>query len=140
MTIFLRLTIIWWYYVSHGMWWWFYLKMWMNTHIQWKYVECLPVENESTPRVMTVWHNVCRTLSCVHRKKLFEFLKYNNICSLTAILNESISKLCGLSTKYAHIWGTVKITHCHMHSSTESFNEWRFTNQNTLKKYSQKKE
>ena len=42
-------------------------------------------------------------LSCVHRKKLFEFLKYNNICSLTAILNESISKLCGLSTKYAQI-------------------------------------
>jgi hypothetical protein len=38
---------------------------------------------------------VCRTLSCVHRKKLFEFLKYNNICSLTAILNESISKLFG---------------------------------------------
>jgi hypothetical protein len=45
---------------------------------------CLPVENESTP-----WHNIhnmCRT--CVHRKKLFEFLKYNDICSLTAILNE----------------------------------------------------
>jgi hypothetical protein len=37
------------------------------------------------------------------QKKLFEFLKYNNICSLTAILNESISKLCGLSTKYAQI-------------------------------------
>jgi hypothetical protein len=36
---------------SHGTWWWFYLKMWMNTHIRWKYVECLPVENESTP-----WH------------------------------------------------------------------------------------
>jgi len=36
-------------------------------------------------------------------KKMFEFLKYNNICSLTAILNESISKLCGLSTKYAQI-------------------------------------
>jgi hypothetical protein len=44
------------------------------------------------------------------QKKLFEFLKYNNICSLTAILNESISKLCGLSTKYAQIWGTVKMT------------------------------
>ena len=56
------------------------------------------------------WHNVCRTLSCVHRKKLFEFLKYNNICSLTAILNESISKLCGLSTKYAQIWETAKMT------------------------------
>jgi hypothetical protein len=55
-------------------------------------------------------HNVCHTLSCVHRKKLFEFLKYNNKCSLTAILNKSISKLCGLSTKYAQIWGTVKIT------------------------------
>jgi hypothetical protein len=25
----------------------------MNTHIRWKYVECLPVENESTPWVMT---------------------------------------------------------------------------------------
>jgi hypothetical protein len=49
-------------------------------------VECLPIENESTPE-----------------NKLFEFLKYNNICSLTAILNESISKLCGLSTKYAKI-------------------------------------
>jgi hypothetical protein len=31
----------WWYYVFHGMWLWFYLKMWMNTHIWWKYVECL---------------------------------------------------------------------------------------------------
>ena len=30
--------------------------------------------------------------------KLFEFFKYNNICSLTATLNESISKLCGLCT------------------------------------------
>ena len=54
------------------------------------------------------WHNVCRTL-CTEQK-LFEFLKYNNICSLTAILNESISKLCGLSTKYAQIWGMVKMT------------------------------
>jgi hypothetical protein len=54
----------------HILWitWWFDLKMWMNTHIRWKYVECLPVENESTPWVVTVWHNVCRTLSCVHRK------------------------------------------------------------------------
>jgi hypothetical protein len=86
-----------------------------------------------------VQHNtqhVPHIIMCTQKKKLFEFLKYNNICS---ILNESISKLCGLSTKYAHIWGTVKITHCLMHSSTESFNEWRFTNQNTLKKYSQKK-
>jgi hypothetical protein len=30
----------------------------------------------------------------VHRNKLFEFLNYNNICSLTALLNELISKLC----------------------------------------------
>ena len=37
------------------------------------------------------------------QKKLFEFLKYNNICSLTAILNESISKLFVLSKKYAQI-------------------------------------
>jgi hypothetical protein len=41
--------------------------------------------------------------------KLFEFLKYNNICSLTAILNESISKLCGLSTKYAQRGRGVKV-------------------------------
>ena len=26
----------------------------MNTHIRWKYVECLPVESESTPWVMTI--------------------------------------------------------------------------------------
>ena len=39
---------------------------------------------------------------------------------LTAILNELISKLCGLSTKYAQIWGRVKITPCHIHSSTEN--------------------
>ena len=68
----------------------------MNTHIRWKYVECLPVENEQ--------HTQCvpNIIMCT-QKKLFEFLKYNNICSLTAILNESISKLCGLSTKYAQI-------------------------------------
>ena len=66
-------------------------------------------------------HNVCRTSSCVHRKKLFAFLKYNIICSPTAILNESISKLCGLSTRYAQIWGAVKITPlCHRDSSTEN--------------------
>jgi hypothetical protein len=53
------------------------------------------------------------------QKKLFEFLKYNNICSLTAILNESISKLCELSAKYAQIWGTLKITPCNIRSSTE---------------------
>jgi hypothetical protein len=40
-------------------------------------------------------------IMCTQEKA--EFLKYNNICSLTAILNESISKLCGLSTKYAQI-------------------------------------
>jgi hypothetical protein len=59
-------------------------------------VECLPVENEQ--------HTQCvpNIIMCT-QKKLFEFLKYNNICSLTAILNESISKLCGLSTKYAQI-------------------------------------
>jgi hypothetical protein len=72
------------------------------------YLSKTKVHHEMTHSI----HNVCRTLSCVHRKKLFEFLKYNNICSLTAILNESISKLCGLSTKYAQIWGTVKITPC----------------------------
>ena len=59
-------------------------------------MECLPVENEQ--------HTQCvpNIIMCT-QKKLFEFLKYNNICSLTAILNESISKLCGLSTKYAQI-------------------------------------
>jgi hypothetical protein len=51
-------------------------------------------------RVMT--KRVLHIIMCT-QKKLFEFLKYNNICSLTAILNESISKLCGLSTKYAQI-------------------------------------
>ena len=68
----------------------------MNTHNRWKYVECLPVENEQ--------HTQCvpNIIMCT-QKKLFEFLKYNNICSLTAILNESIYKLCGLSTKYAQI-------------------------------------
>ena len=63
------------------------------------YLSKTKVHHEMTHSI----HNVCRTLSCVHRKKLFEFLKYNNICSLTAILNKSISKLCGLSTKYAQI-------------------------------------
>jgi hypothetical protein len=77
-------------------------------------------------------------------KNLFEFLKYNNICSLTAILKEYIFKLRGLSTKYAQIWGTMKITPCHIHSSTEEksargLNEWRFTNQNTLNKIVPKK-
>ena len=42
-------------------------------------------------------------IMCTKKEKLFEFLKYSNICSLTAILNQSISKLCGLSTKYAQI-------------------------------------
>ena len=75
----------------------------MNTHIRWKYVECLPVENESTPRDDTQHtQRVPHIIMCT-QKKMFEFLKYNNICSLTAILNESISKLCGLSTKYAQI-------------------------------------
>jgi hypothetical protein len=92
----------------------FYPKMWMNTHIRWKYVECLPVENESTPWRTT--YTTCVAHYHVYtEKKLFEFLKYNNICSLTAISNESISKLCGLSPKYAQIWGTVKITPCHIH-------------------------
>jgi hypothetical protein len=45
----------------------------------------------------------CPTHYHVYTEKKFEFLKYNNICSLIAILNESISKLCGLSTKYAQI-------------------------------------
>ena len=62
------------------------------------------------------WHTAYTTCAAHYHvyteKKLFEFLKYNNICSLTAILNESISKLCGLSMKYAQIWGTVKITPC----------------------------
>ena len=59
-------------------------------------MECLPVENEQ--------HTQCvpNIIMCT-QKKLFEFLKYNNICSLTAILNESISKLFGLSKKYAQI-------------------------------------
>ena len=59
-------------------------------------MECLPVENEQ--------HTQCvpNIIMCT-QKKLFEFLKYNNICSLTAILNESISKLCGLSMKCAQI-------------------------------------
>jgi hypothetical protein len=34
-----------------------YLKMWMNTHIRWKYVECLPVESESTPSMSHVTHD-----------------------------------------------------------------------------------
>jgi hypothetical protein len=59
------------------------------------------------------WHTTYTTCVAHYhvytKKKLFEFLKYNNTCSLTAILNESISKLCGLSMKYAQIWGTVKI-------------------------------
>ena len=62
-----------WIHISDGSMWNFYLSK-------------TKVHHES-------WHNVCHTLSCVHRKKLFEFLKYNNICSLTAILNESISKI-----------------------------------------------
>ena len=92
----------------------------MNTHIRWKYVEYLPVENESKP-----WHDtqheqrVPHIMMCTQKRKLFEFLKYNNICSFTTILNESISKLCGLSAKYAQIWGTLKITPCNIRSSTE---------------------
>ena len=81
------------------------------------YLSKTKVHHEMTHRHSI--HNVCRTLSCVRRKKLFEFLKYNNICSLIAIVNESISKLCGLSTKYAQIWGTLKITPCNFRSSTE---------------------
>ena len=82
------------------------------------YLSKTKVHHEMTHSI----HNVCCTLSCVHRKKLFEFLKYNNICSLTAILNESISKLCGLSTKYAHIWGTGEnyALWRHIHSSAEN--------------------
>jgi len=48
MAIFLRLTIIWWYYVSHGMWWWFYPKMWMNLHMRWKYWGLILVEIKIT--------------------------------------------------------------------------------------------
>jgi hypothetical protein len=47
------------------------------------YLSKTKVHHEMTHRI----HNVCRTLSCVHRKKLFAFLKYNNICWLTTILN-----------------------------------------------------
>jgi hypothetical protein len=50
------------------------------------YLSKTKVHHEMTHSI----HNVCRTLSYVHRTKLFEFLKYNNICSLSAILNESI--------------------------------------------------
>jgi hypothetical protein len=46
------------------------------------YLSKTKVHHEMTHSI----HNVCRTLSC-----LFEFLKYNNICSFTAILNESIA-------------------------------------------------
>ena len=42
-------------------------------------------------------------IMCTQKTNQFEFLKNNNICSLTAILNESISKLCGLSMKCAQI-------------------------------------
>jgi membrane-bound metal-dependent hydrolase YbcI (DUF457 family) len=44
-------------------------------------------------------HRVLHIIMCT-QKKPFEFLKYNTICSLTAILIESISKLCGLSMKF----------------------------------------
>jgi hypothetical protein len=88
----------------------------ISSGIMW---ECLPVENESTP-----WHTTYTTCAAHYHvyteNKLFEFLKYNNICSLIAIVNESISKLCGLSTKYAQIWGTVKTMPCHIYSSTEN--------------------
>jgi hypothetical protein len=120
--------------------WWFYLKMWMNTHIQWNYVECLPVETERTP-----WHTTYTTCAAHYHvyteNKLFEFLKYNNICSLIAIVNESISKLCGLSTKYAQIWGTVKIMPCYIYSSTENEARARFELMTLHKpKYAKKKE
>jgi hypothetical protein len=58
-------------------------------------------------------HHVCHTLSCVHRKKLFEFLKYNNICSLTAILDESISKYSGYPRnmhKFEERWKLCPVT------------------------------
>ena len=58
------------------------------------------------------WNTIYTCVARYHvytETNLFEFVKYHNICSLTAILNESISKL---SMKYAQIWGTVKITPC----------------------------
>ena len=54
----------------------FYLKMWMNTHIRWKYVECLPVENESTP-----WDDTQHTqrvphiIMCTQKKTLIFICK-----------------------------------------------------------------
>ena len=42
---------------------------------------------------LSLSHDTCATHYHVYTEKNCEFLKYNNICSLTAILNESISKL-----------------------------------------------
>jgi hypothetical protein len=105
------------------------------------YLSKTKVHHEMTHSI----HNVCRTLSCVHRKKLFEFLKYNNICSLTAILNESISKLCGYPRnmhKFEERWKLRPVTsHSYFNwkCSARGLNEWRFTNQNTQQKVLKKK-
>jgi hypothetical protein len=127
----------------------------MNTHIRWKYVECLPLENESTPRVMTVWHNVCRTSSCVQGKKLFEFLKYNNICSVFWFVKRhsfkphafhfqlnyecdvifAVPEICAYFVDNPHNLeiDSFKIAVSeHILLYFKNY-EWRFTNQNTLK-------
>jgi hypothetical protein len=42
----------------------------MNTHIRWKYVECLPVENESTPRDDTQHTRVPHIIMCTQKKNV----------------------------------------------------------------------
>jgi hypothetical protein len=88
-----------WIHISGGSMWYVYLSK-------------TKVHHEMTHRLTAYTTCAAHIIMCTQKKHLFEFLKYNNICSLIAILNESISKLFGLSTNYAQIWGTVKITPC----------------------------
>jgi hypothetical protein len=53
----------------------------MNTHIRWKYVNAYLTKTKVHDTACVARYHVYT------EKKLFEFIKYNNICSLTAILN-----------------------------------------------------
>ena len=124
------------------MWCWFYLKMWMNTHIRWKYilyVECLPVENESTP-----WDETQHTQRVPHiimctQKKTVWILK---IYSLRILVCEASFIQTTCATFSVELWfnrnySAILAT---LHSSengrvvTIELWMWRFTNQNAVKK------
>jgi hypothetical protein len=74
----------------------------VNTHIRWKYVN---VYLTKTKVHRESWHSVCRTVSRVHRKKLVEFLKYNNIKIIKTFEKRCFAyteNISGLSSIYFH--------------------------------------